>query len=123
MTQYLESFLSPYDYFFKFNKEETKLFFIKENEEQKMILCMYDLTKNKPQYVKYRVPESSQKFDKIDLSEDGEYILFSSNAEIVIQRTDSLNDYDNELSPLNHVTLNLDNEDQDDVFPFFSNAN
>ena len=49
-----------------------------------MILCMYDLTKNKPQYVKYRVPESSQKFDKIDLTEDGEYILFSSNAEIVI---------------------------------------
>jgi len=84
MSTFLESFPSPYDFFFKFNTEETKLYFIKENEQQKMILCFYDLTKNNPLYVKYRLPESSQKFDKIDLSEDGEYILFSSNAEITI---------------------------------------
>jgi hypothetical protein len=53
-----------------FNKDETKLYFIKENEEKKMILCIYDLKKNKPQYAKYRLPESSQKFDKVHLSED-----------------------------------------------------
>ena len=123
MSTFLESFPSPYDFFFKFNAEETKLYFIKENEQQKMILCFYDLTKNNPRYVKYRLPESSKKFDKIDLSEDGEYILFSSNAEITIQRTDSLYDYDNELSPSNHITLTLDNQDKDEVFPFFSNMN
>ena len=38
-------------------------------------------------------------------------------------KTDSFNNYDDELSPLNNVTFNLDNVDNDEVFSSFSNIN